>query len=586
MGKKNPDVRLAHFNDVYHIAPQFQDAPIPGGAARFVSLLQKYRNGEKYTGSPDLVTVFSGDAFSPSMESSVTHGLHMVDIMSQDHLAIDVAVYGNHDFDFGIDQLIELKNKCKFPWLVSNLFIDGKPIAQGLEYYIHEVSGVRIGFVGLIEREWVLSIRYLPPHYEYRSVVKTSLKLVPKLRNELNCDLVIAITHQREPNDIKLAERLPPGTFDLILGGHDHFYSHKIANGTDILTSGTDFRTLSYIEGFKDSDSGKWKWDIIRCDATKSIPEDERTLKLVDSISGYMNKKLDMIIGWTAVPLDSTFETMRSSESNFASFIADVMRYWYDTDISLLAGGSFRSDLVYPAGPIRMKDLVLAFPFEDPCVVVSLSGKEVLEALETGVSKLPALEGRFLQVSGIRYKFCLDASPRIISAEVNGEPINSEKQYTCATFQYMVDGNDGFQCLMVPLDRVIVDSEQGIILPQMLRMWFQSIKLFQKWHNGTSSSAPEKLDSSQTSHETFTGTESNTWRQKLKRLVSDGLHMVDLSQADQNEAEQEKDLSLERKVLEVWQNGKPINFSNGSHQGIAPQIEDRIVQLDLHGQEI
>jgi hypothetical protein len=67
-----PDLRLLHFNDVYHVDPSSSE-PV-GGLPRFITLCREYRDGEQYAGQSKLLTLFSGDAFNPSLESSVTKG--------------------------------------------------------------------------------------------------------------------------------------------------------------------------------------------------------------------------------------------------------------------------------------------------------------------------------------------------------------------------------------------------------------------------------------------------------------------------------------------------------------------------------
>jgi 2',3'-cyclic-nucleotide 2'-phosphodiesterase (5'-nucleotidase family) len=67
-----PDLRILHYNDVYHV-DQASAEPV-GGLARFMTLCKQYKDGEQYRGQPELVTLFSGDAFNPSLESSVTKG--------------------------------------------------------------------------------------------------------------------------------------------------------------------------------------------------------------------------------------------------------------------------------------------------------------------------------------------------------------------------------------------------------------------------------------------------------------------------------------------------------------------------------
>lgn len=78
-----PDFRLLHFNDVYHL--DASSAEPVGGISRFMTAVNEYRNDERYQGQgkPELVTLFSGDVFNPSLESSVTKGSHMVPILNK-----------------------------------------------------------------------------------------------------------------------------------------------------------------------------------------------------------------------------------------------------------------------------------------------------------------------------------------------------------------------------------------------------------------------------------------------------------------------------------------------------------------------
>ena len=71
------------------------------------------------------------------------------------------------------------------------------------------------------------------------------------------------------------------------------------------------------------------------------------------------------------------------------------MRFYYQTDCCIMAAGTIRGDQIYPPGVLRLKDLMNCFPFEDPVVVIKVTGNAILEALENGVSSYPALEGMF-----------------------------------------------------------------------------------------------------------------------------------------------------------------------------------------------
>ncbi|KAK0723540.1 Metallo-dependent phosphatase-like protein [Lasiosphaeria miniovina] len=482
-----PDLRLLHFNDVYHLDPSSSE-PV-GGVARFVSLCNEYRDGEQFHGQPELVTLFSGDVFNPSLESSVTKGAHMIPLLNK--IGTRCACVGNHDLDFGVMQFRHLTSKCDFPWLLANVLDpalgDGVPLGNAKRTHMITASnGIKIGLLGLGEREWLDTINSLPPNLIYRSASEVARELVPQLRAD-GADVVIALTHQREPNDDKLAENLG-GIIDIILGGHDHFYAHSLINGTHVLRSGSDFKQLSYLELRRSTSSDRrWDVDIWRRDVVKAIPEDGETLALVDKLTARLKKSLEKPIGWTAAPLDARFTTVRLRESNLGNFVCDIMRHHYEAECALMAAGTIRGDQIYTPGPVRVKDITDCFPFEDPVVVIKASGKAIWDALENGVSMYPALEGRFPQVSNIRFKFDPAKPPgsRILWAEIAGAVLDAERIYVLATRGYMARGKDGYDSLLVQPEggvcEEVVSEENGMLISAMLRQYFMSLRVMDRW---------------------------------------------------------------------------------------------------------
>jgi 5'-nucleotidase len=218
-------------------------------------------------------------------------------------------------------------------------------------------NGVKIGVIGLVEREWLDTINSLPPNLIYKSASAVAKELVPGLRAQ-GAELIVALTHQREPNDNKLAEKTPEGLIDIILGGHDHFYKHSLIHGTHILRSGTDFKQLSYIEARRQAGSKKWDFHIIRRNIVSSIPEDPVALKLAATLTTSLKSKLGKPVGYTAAPLDARFTTVRLRESNMGNFVCDLMRSHYGGDCCLMAAGTIRGDQIYPPGQLKMKDIM------------------------------------------------------------------------------------------------------------------------------------------------------------------------------------------------------------------------------------
>lgn len=300
--------------------------------------------------------------------------------------------------------------------------------------------------------------------------------------------MVIALTHMREPNDLKLAEKTPPGLLDLVLGGHDHFYAHHVVNGVHVLRSGTDFKQMSYIEARrKENGQPGWDIDIVRRDVVRAVPEDKTSIRLVEELTSSLKHKLEKPIGYTSVPLDGRFTTVRTKESNLGNFVCDLMRHYHNADCAIMASGTIRGDQIYPPGVLQLKDIMNCFPFEDPVVVLRLKGKSILSALQNSVSQLPALEGRYPQVSNIQFKYdpALPSQSRVLWVKINNEPLDIEKEYTLATRGYMARGKDGYDSLLIKSEggdaEEVVSEENGILISMILRQYFMSLKVVGKW---------------------------------------------------------------------------------------------------------
>lgn len=299
-------------------------------------------------------------------------------------------------------------------------------------------NGIKVGVIGLGEREWLETINSLPPNLIYKSASETAKELVPQLRKD-GAEIIVCVSHMREPNDNKLAEKTD-GILDIILGGHDHYYSHSFIKGTHVLRSGSDFKQLSYLEAWrKQDDPGRWEFDITRRDVTSEVEEHPPTVKLVKSLTSKLQQSLSRPVGWTAMPLDARFSTVRMKESNIGNFVCDIMRQYHNADCTIMASGTIRGGQIYPPGAIRIKDITTCFPFEDPVVLLRVTGQAIWDALENGVALYPALEGRFPQVSGLEFGFDpkLPTGKRITSLLINGEHYEPERKYKLATRGYM-----------------------------------------------------------------------------------------------------------------------------------------------------
>jgi len=164
-----------------------------------------------------------------------------------------------------------------------------------------------------------------------------------------------------------------------------------------------------------------------------------------------VNGNLMTEMGATGVDLDCRFTSIRNKETNIGNLIADIARLQYDTDIALLNSGTLRADRILPAGILYLRDLKALMPIKENLVVLQITGRQIIEMLENGVSHYPHLEGRFPLVSGIKFTFDADKPPykRVYpdSITIGEQPLIMDNSYSLATKTYCADGKDGYQVL-------------------------------------------------------------------------------------------------------------------------------------------
>src|SRR6185369_2169413 len=130
--------------------------------------------------------------------------------------------------------------------------------------------------------------------------------------------------------------------------------------------------------------------------------------------------------------------------------------------------GGIRGDRIYPAGPITRRMVVAMEPFSNVICKIEVPGRIILRALNAAVSKLPASEGRFPQVSGLTMRVNLSASAdsRVSDVRIGGQPLDLDKMYTVATTDYQLKGGDGYDMFIG--QRVLIGPEAGPLVSTAL----------------------------------------------------------------------------------------------------------------------
>ena len=447
-------VTFLQINDVYSTVP----VDGLGGLARVATLKRQLELAGRHP-----VMVLAGDFLSPSVASSFFKGEQMVQTLNA--AGLDLATLGNHEFDFGDDLLIQRMHESKFTYVISNVVdtATGRPIGDAPAYLVDTYGSLRVGYIGLVITNSSISVDKLR-HTKLVDPFTAAAHYLPILKQQ-GAQVIVAITHLAFADDRALAERFPQ--IDLIIGGHEHFPITATENRTLISKAGSDAKWVARIDVERPPHGplGRF-YELIPI--TSAIADDGATLTVANSYEARVSKELDTPIATSSVPLDANSQHLRAEETNLGDLVADAMRAESGADVALMNGGSIRGDRVYPAGPITGRTLLAMHPFGNTIATIEVSGGVLLQALNSGVSKLPLAAGQFPQVSGLTMVVDVKApiGSRVHDVRVGGEPLDPAKTYTLAIPDYVLNGGDGYT--MFRGRNVVVAPESGSLLVQAL----------------------------------------------------------------------------------------------------------------------
>lgn len=217
---------IYHTNDMHSrvepFSDTFADTLLAGkaGMARRVAFLQQERKKHK-----DLLLFDAGDFSQGTPFYNLFKG--EVEIRLMNHMKYDACAIGNHEFDFGLENMARLFKMAEFPVVCANYDVKGT-VLEGLvkEYVVLERNGLRIGVFGLGAK-----LDGLVAHENYGQVrfedpVSEGQRIADLLKEQEQCDLVICLSHlgwKGEPySDVELIENTR--NIDLVIGGHSHSF--------------------------------------------------------------------------------------------------------------------------------------------------------------------------------------------------------------------------------------------------------------------------------------------------------------------------------------------------------------------------
>jgi 5'-nucleotidase / UDP-sugar diphosphatase len=430
---------LLGVGDVYN----FTESKGRGGFARLNAVARAER-----AANPNTIYVFDGDMLSPSLISGFDKGQNTIDLTNI--VPFDIAVPGNHEFDFGPENFVEKVKASKYPWAAINITNDDGSPVEGLGgVTVKEVAGLKVALIPVAQDTSPSvastgSLKFLP-------TVDTAIAAAKKARED-GADLVVGVVQTDMSNDREL---IKSHAFDVILSGDDHSYATAYDGVTAYVETSIDAEFLSPVDLTVDvsEKDGKRiiKWTpAFRFIDTANVTPDPETKAMTDKLEAGLDETLGVEIGTTETALDSRRNVVRAEESSMGNLIADAMREETGADIAIMNGGGIRADRTYDAGTkLTRRDILTELPFGNTTQVTELPGSQVLLALENAVSQVEKGAGRFAQVSGLSFTYDATAEPgsRVSEVTIGAEPLNPDALYKVAVNDYILGGGDGYDAL-------------------------------------------------------------------------------------------------------------------------------------------
>lgn len=472
-----------------------------GGASVISTYWQQDR-----AANPNTLTLTAGDDFgaTPPLANFFEE---RPAVLAQRMMGIEINTFGNHNFDRGVAHLQEMVDLAgdtsgavpgdAFRYVSANLKNRDDELDGVEDFAIFEVGGVKVGVVGITNPEapelvFPGSFGTIEPTNPYPAANKA--KAAAK---RAGAQIVVALIHAGvrgfdsatgEPFGELIDFANNVGGFDVIFGDHTDIEFSGVINGQLVLENRSKGRTYAKTLLTVDPNNGRVLGHSVEFVEPVCTALDSETGACVDTPRGAPDPALEEmlapfreelipilgeVVGESEVPIPHADKcgtaNGRSCESLVGNTVTDAMRQTYGTDVALTNSGGLRAPLTCPdAGggsgfcppsgpsehPITVGQALTVLPFGNQSATFSLTGAELKQMLENGVS-LTGAQGRFPQVSGFcfTYDLGLPAGSRVTGAvwqAADGSctggslSLDAASTYSITTNDFVASGGDGY----------------------------------------------------------------------------------------------------------------------------------------------
>ena len=421
----------------------------------------------------EVILVDAGDYSQGTTNVSTTKGADAVAMMNA--AGYDVVTIGNHEFDYGYEQLMDNMSKAEFKVVCADVFdADGTTIFDA-NYTYTTKSGVKVGFFGLETPEAQTKVN--PALIKGLTFATDDLWTVSQKQIDAlaDADVVICLSHLGVDNETKpyTSYDLWNNTkgIDMIIDGHSHTVMTKGDKNEPIQSTGTAFANIGVI--VIDDASKKIESNELVA-VTDTMAKDEAVAAAAEKIIDRVKAEYDVKFAVSKVELNGAKAPNgnRDSETNNGDLITDAMVWQVlqnkdgltvneDHVVAITNGGGIRAAI--KPGDVTKNDINTVLPFGNTVAVVYVTGAELLEALEASTYCTPGAIGGFPQVSGINFTLhtgkAYDANAetypnstyygpksinRVVINSINGKEFKENEIYAVVTNNFCAAGGDTY----------------------------------------------------------------------------------------------------------------------------------------------
>ena len=434
---RGPALRVICINDVYTL----EHLP------RLKNLVQHHT----VTRPADrLLVTLAGDFIAPSILSSLDKGAGMIDCLNA--IPITHVMFGNHEDDVGMAELVKRVAELRATWLNTNLpgFRPALPTHQIIEVTRPGGRTVRVGLLGLLADQPGL---YRPGAFGGHPIEpanETALRFTRRLVEDDGCACVIPITHQDRADDHALARLQRAPRFPIIIAGHEHEVILDDVEGSWVIKAGAEAANAVVVDLIWPAEAPTAGTPdlpavTLTLQEVHGFPEDPELRARVDRHMAAV-RQLDgatLIRIAPGAPLSSV--GIRSRQTSMGTVLCSHLRDALEADGCLLHGGGVRGEHVYE-DRFTYADLKTVLPYANETVVVRMSGQVVRDAVASSraaAAGMPEGANGYLQVDD-----GMMVGPDDVVTAIAGQPIDLARDYRIATVLGLLGGMNGIEPLL------------------------------------------------------------------------------------------------------------------------------------------